>query len=186
MPIDFHIHNGVDAPRINYINVLNALRIDDTTDSSNTTTPWSANKIDSYIDDSYEDVALYDIIASGTVVTSADTTRGGNEASYTKTKEIKHNDVDGILRVTFDLDQLGVSGDAFGKVYVNGSPIGAEHTNNHATGWESFSDDIAVSKDDLVQLYSYTSNTVDGYSYRNFRIQFDKKPKTTPGTVNLN
>jgi len=108
------------------------------------------------------------LIASDILKQGADTERIASDASWTKVKEIKIIQT-GTIRVAFDLARSAAAGSGEGKIYVNGVAVGTERA-NATTDYQTFSEDIDVDGEDLVQLYAQNSN---GYKVRNFRIYYD-------------
>jgi len=95
--------------------------------------------------------------------------------SYTKIKEIQVKQA-GKIRVKFDMRRTSGSGTGYGKIYVNGSAVGDEHS--VISDWNTYSDDIEVEKDDLVQLYVYSSDGSSSvFESRNFRLYWDYSTK---------
>lgn len=106
---------------------------------------------------------------------SADTERHtGTYTEYVKVKEIEIWR-GGNLRIKFDLKTVphgGVKG-AYGKIYVNGSPVGTERYTT-SESYVTYSEDIgALSNGDKVQLYIKARESAgyvsDAYC-RNFRL----------------
>lgn len=117
------------------------------------------------------------LAASDNLKYSADTERNhtGDAGIYQKVKEIKIR-FEGTIRVKFDM-KAGFngngSGTATGRIHKNGSVVGTER-NNTTESYITYSEDIAVSAGDLIQLYYYPSY-IDRTSFaRNFRIYYDK------------
>jgi len=79
----------------------------------------------------------------------------GGATSYTKFKEA-FIDRAGTVRVTFGLANSGTSNPVYGKIYVNGSPVGTQRSNTTTTR-VFFTEDITVAAGDLVQVYAYTT-----------------------------
>lgn len=119
------------------------------------------------------------------------TTGGGGSfpatASYTKYKEIEYNDVDGNIRVYFGGYMSNNNGSkAKLRVYVNGVAVGTERTVGWSdTGGDYYTDDIAVSTGDLIQLYAYTYNGSGGGVITAFNLKYIKSVITATNTVNL-
>jgi hypothetical protein len=57
-----------------------------------------------------------------------------------------------------------------GRIYVNGVAIGAERSFPQDV-WQTYTEDIHVSKGDLVQIYISASNSTT--RIRNFRLYWD-------------
>lgn len=124
------------------------------------------------------DAPYYRLVASDTLVVSADTERYNNDSvTYTKKKEVLVN-THGTVRIKFDLKLgAGVQTSAYGRIYVNGVAVGTER-NTSETTYQNYSEDIAVEAGDLVQLYLKCANTGAGedfYAYaQNFRFYYTK------------
>lgn len=131
-----------------------------------------------------KNILNYELVASDNLKISADTERTGTEAVYTKRKDIQIGDT-GVIRVKFDLKAINLEADVYGKIYVNGAAVGTQRTNG-TLFYVNYSEDISVSKGDLVQLYAKTSG-IGGQSYgvRNFRIYYDKDYDLTSNKGNL-
>ena len=73
--------------------------------------------------------------------------------------------------VTFDGKRAGgISGDGLAKIYVNGGAEGTERT--LTSGYVTYSEDIAVTIGDAVQVYIRTDGDRDVF-IRNFRMKND-------------
>jgi len=81
-----------------------------------------------------------------------------NPVAYTKIKEIKAS-VSGTLRIVFSL--CVPTGTGYGKIYKNGSAVGTERTLSGSTTdiYSKFTEDIAVARGDLIQLYIKNSGS---------------------------
>lgn len=79
---------------------------------------------------------------------------------YTKYKEIKIH-TKGIVRVKFELRSTSYDNKVYGRVYVNGSPVGIERS-VEPLAYVSFTEDVAVGKGDLLQIYARGSNNAAG------------------------
>ena len=134
---------------------------------------------------SFIDSPYYRFVASDTLVVSADTERyNNNSVTYTKKKEILVR-TDGTIRIKFDLKCVDPSS-AYGRIYINGAAVGTER-NTAETTYQNYSEDIAVTAGDLVQLYLKNANTgASIYAYaQNFRFYYTKT-KTDEYTVKTN
>lgn len=89
-------------------------------------------------------------------------------ATYVLMKEI-YVPRAGTLTMEFDMHSSGGQV-AFGRIYKNGVAAGTERSTSN-TAWTSFSENIAVSAGDLVQLYAKTSNTSIQAWVRNFKLK---------------
>lgn len=103
-------------------------------------------------------------IGGSTLILSSDTMSSITTSSPTKVKEIKIN-IAGTYRVKFDI-QASTTYIAYGQIYVNGVARGILRQNSNAI-WVTYSEDITVNANDLIQLYVYGSSKV---YYQNFRI----------------
>jgi len=125
------------------------------------------------------------LTASVNLKSSADTVRTSSAGSYTKIKETKmwYYPNWWTVRVSFDLKSTSWGYTVYGKVYKNWSAIWAEHSTS-STSYQSYSDDIAATSQDLIQLYVYQGSwwwsTLD---IRNFRISYDVTKPTISTTV---
>ena len=120
----------------------------------------------------YDGANTYTVLNNATEETTAST-------SYVKLKEILVTR-DGIIDTSFQLKKTG-AGSAFGKIYLNGSPVGTER-NTTSTGYVTFTEDIAVSAGDLLQLYSKKSAAATSAEVSNFKIR-DGQPYAELSTV---
>jgi len=124
-----------------------------------------------------------DFYASDTLRQSNDTDQGTTSDSYVKIKEIKVTA--GTLtncRIKFTLkENFGSGVVAYGKIYLNGSPIGTERSVSDAETEfsEDFTNDFTV--DDLIQIYAYTNNTDQDARIENMRIYYDYGPTKLDG-----
>lgn len=108
---------------------------------------------------------------SNTLLNSNDAETNTNATAYTKVKESKSPQ--GNLRVKFDMCQPDTGATVYGRVYVNGSAVGAEHSWTIG-GWITYSDDLTgIAKEDLIQIYAYTISSSWPVHIRNFRIYGD-------------
>ncbi len=116
-----------------------------------------------YVDDQVGAVesANKSLVATDTLRNSNDTERSVDVGSYTKLKEMQINADLAAVRVKHDMKrQAGIT---YSKVYVNGSPVGSEHSNPNPT-YVEYSDDLAnLVSGDLIQIYVY--NSVSDFSF---------------------
>lgn len=191
--VENHTHNGIDSPAIavdnleGYANTVKTTG-DQTIAGTKTFTtipelpasdPTTDNQAvrKSYVDDRFTATETY---ASDTERDSADTTRTGNSSTYTKIKEIQYNEIAGTIRVAVYLG--GPTGTGYGRVRVNGTEVGSEHTSTSGSPGTLFTEDITVVTGDLVQLY--VKNSVGGsYGCYGFSLRYDKRFYITPGTI---
>jgi len=113
---------------------------------------------------------------------SADTERTETATTYTKKKEIKYNEINGSIQVSFDFKDAGAP--TVARVYINGSPVGTERTST--SSYVTYTQTHSVSTDDLVQLYADAQSAGRTAYVRNFRLQYTKSIEPTAGTVNQN
>jgi hypothetical protein len=121
--------------------------------------------------------------------TPSDVLRGSNDTldhitttTYTKVRELTLGLVGGSIRVSFDLATAASATTGYGRVYVNDSPVGAEHS-KAGTSFANFTDDISLPGFGArVQLYVRGSDTTNTVYYRNFRIYYDKTQLTSEVT----
>jgi len=111
-----------------------------------------------------------DFTASDNLKSSADTEQTSSSASYAKIKEFKVK-FDGDLRIKYDskTDDVNV-GDV--KIYLNG--VAETSAQRVTTSYVTYSNDITVEKNDLVQIYVAVGSN-DIY-VKNARIYYDKTP----------
>ena len=114
--------------------------------------------------------SIRNIYASDTVVFSALTERTITGGGYTKVKEIKIN-CTGTFRVKFDGKYVG-STSGYARVYKNDSGLRTERllTKN---AYSTYSEDLAVTAGDLIQLYGSNSSGQGTTYLKNFIICFD-------------
>lgn len=111
--------------------------------------------------------------ASDELKQSADTENSAQGNTYTLSKSIKvlHS---GTIRVTFDLKTSIAGRTTYGKIYINGVAVGTQQSSDIVT-YTNYSEDIAVSAGDLIQLYTKCINTASEYAYvRNFRLSYTR------------
>lgn len=112
------------------------------------------------------------IYASDTVQITADTERGVTtepSGTYEHVKTIIVT-MPGTIRTVFDMKSVGTySGDAYGKIYKNDSPVGTARTTASST-YQTYTEDLAVAAGDRIQLYAYNNNTLHTTYVRNFRV----------------
>ena len=114
---------------------------------------------------------VYCAVPSGTLRASADVEKATTSSDWRKIKEIQVF-IDGLIRVSFEgtyTPSSYPSGGA-GRIYVNGVAIGAERSFSENV-WQTYTEDIHVSKGDLVQIYA--SATRSTTRIRNFRLYWD-------------
>jgi hypothetical protein len=114
------------------------------------------------------------------VVVSAITHRSHNSTSPMKLKEIRVSKK-GTYRVKFDLYPNGIGFTAYARIYVNDVGRGILRSNNVNSSPITFTEDITINDNDLIQIYAWSSN--DGFTavVSNMTIGIDRS-----FTVNLN
>lgn len=126
------------------------------------------------------------IKVSDTLRNSNDTQRGHNNTTWEKYKEIRLNSPLNASRIKFDLWSSSPPRIAYGKIYLNGTPIGTEQTEDQGV-WTTKTQDfttLKAGKNDLLQLYGKVSSVI-GYVYvRNLRLYYDKDDTVTRSTTN--
>lgn len=111
--------------------------------------------------------------AGDVLIISADTEKEQTSASYAEVKEIRIAS-GGIIRVKFDMKSGGDGKMVYGRIYKNGTPYGIERSND-TLGYQTFSEDLAFSQDDLVQVWAKKYSGTGGNCWiRNFRLYSDK------------
>ncbi len=121
-----------------------------------------------------------DVVPSTSTAVSADV-RNSNPAAktttsvpYVKLKEILINEDISAVRVSFYLVTDTFGQWAYGKVYKNGAPIGAQHLAND--GGATFTDDIgAVVAGNLIQIYGHSSDGVSIATISDMKLCYIKK-----------
>lgn len=196
--VEAHAHTGLDSPKVKLTDLLDSydgstavkLTGDQTVAGIKTFTsipvlPASDPTADNeatrklYVDTRF---AATEIYATDDLRDSADTEGNSTSTSYAKVKEIKINERGGTIRVKHDMYPANAVDFGWSRVYVNGVAVGAE--NSQGTGdYITYTDDITVATNDLVQLYVKKSGTVTNTKYRNFRLYYDKRFTILPGTI---
>lgn len=90
------------------------------------------------------------------LVIVANTEQPTTETTYTKMKEILLAS-SGIVRVCFDLRIANALKIASGRIYKNGEAHGTERNTSEIT-YQTYSEDLEFSTNDLLQLYTKTSS----------------------------
>jgi hypothetical protein len=199
-----HTHNGTDSPKIKSVSGLylgtDAMKTfnDETVagvktfsdipliTSSPTADDEMARK--AYAD--AMDIPSSEVVASDNLRDASDTAEETTNKNPLKRKEIKYNDVDATIRIKFDLQTYNGDEFGYGRIYLNDVATGTQRTTKSYSGeWTTFTEDLAVEKDDLIQLYIWTDpvpDKPDGVRCRNFRLYYIRKlTNIIPGTVNL-
>ena len=198
-----HFHNGTDSPKIKvpglYIGTDAVKTKNDETVAGVKTfenipeisaDPAEDNEMvrKSYAD--ALDIPTSEVVASDNMKDASDTQEGTTNKNPFKRKEIKYNDVNGTIRIKFDLQTYNGDEFGFGQIYINDVAVGTQRsTKSYGGEWTTFSEDLAVEKNDLIQLYIWTHpdpDYPDGVYCKNFRLYYIKKlTNITAGTVNL-
>jgi hypothetical protein len=121
--------------------------------------------------------------------TPSDVDRGGTgilgsffNTTYTKVAELLLANVTGYIRVKFTMWTASSGTTGYAKIYVNDSPVGAEHSTAGSSP-VTFSDNIALPGFGArVQLYEYGSNATNGVYFRDFHVYYDKTQITSEVT----
>jgi len=200
-----HKHTGTDSPRIAGTNIDGLILDDEAMHTENAETvadvktfssipalpasnPTADNELvrKKYVDDNIIPKDLEE--SESYLVDSADTERAipDTQSSYTKDKDVTINEVDGSIRVKFDLKDDNGAGGCFGRVYKNRSPVGVEREET-AGGWETYDEVFEVNEGDEIQLYTKYDNGGGGVggATRNFRTYYKKAIVPVAGTINL-
>lgn len=129
---------------------------------------------------SYVDGKSMGCTASDTLVFSADTSSSTTSTDYIEVKRININRT-GTIRVKFDIKSSN-STTAYGKIYIDGYPIGSEKSSTNNSSFETQTEtSLTISKPSYISLYVKTSsNTV---YYQNLRIYYDNSTTESNGGV---
>lgn len=100
--------------------------------------------------------------AGDNLIGSATTERTSTSDAYEKVKEIECTD-NGTYRVKFTIRTDNGSDAVYGRIYKNGVAIGTER-NTNSTSYVEYSQDIAFSEGDLIQLYIHRSGASSALS----------------------
>lgn len=73
------------------------------------------------------------------------------------------------IRIKFDIKTELAGQMAYGKIYKNGAPHGVERTSIVET-YTTFSEDLAFTTDDVIELWCRVANTSWKCYYQNFRV----------------
>jgi hypothetical protein len=156
--------------------------------STDAATAYALAKRDADGDIAFRDVAARDVAASGAITASGglypsgilagdyaipgcfdDTQHITHSATYVKMAEIK-SPVSGGIRILFTLSGT-MYNTAYGRIYKNGTASGTERTAGSSD--VVFSEDIAVSYGDLIQIYGKTSTAVYGTYIKVFALRYN-------------
>jgi len=113
---------------------------------------------DTYFDDIWfvEDALVWDKLESGNYVINQMSQATSNTNGYNKAHEFLVG-VSGTVKTVVKLKH-SAGGQINGRVYINGSPIGTARNTTVST-YQTWAEDIAVVKGDLIQLYLDNDNT---------------------------
>jgi hypothetical protein len=111
------------------------------------------------------------IVASDSLKKSLDTERTTTELAYilVKTYQIQR---EGIVRIKFDIAEVGGVGTAYGRIYKNGVATGTQQTTSD-NAYSTKSEDLACVPGDIFSLYYYTSAADHAAKIRNYRFYWD-------------
>lgn len=127
---------------------------------------------------------FYSIDASDNLVTANSSQQ--NHASTTpavKMKETVYKELNGTIRVSFSTI-IGTPGQQVtAYVCINDAQVGATRNGTTSGSWETWTEDIAVETDDLVQIYAYAPGT--SFSIKDFNFSYTKSNKIKANTINL-
>lgn len=106
---------------------------------------------------------------------SSDGSEATAETSYVKLKEIKLNEDLPECRLKFRLATTNNTVPVWGRIYKNGVAIGTARSVQDPT-FATFSEDFADwAKDDLIQIYGYTTNASDPMAINEMRFYYDRQ-----------
>ena len=159
------------------LSVIGTTTLATTTIPSATITATSSVTNKEYVDSRTQKAS---VVSATSLRTSDDGSVAITSACGTKTKqrEILYNNVDGIIRTSFLLDDDG-SGSVAGQIYVNGIAVGVDHSEASVA---TYTDDISVETGDLIQLYTCLSSSIG--TTAQFRLYYDIENSPIADTVN--
>jgi hypothetical protein len=97
-------------------------------------------------------IAKSNIAIAGTTVLASSTAEVSiNNASYQKAKEIRVNNIIGIVTVSFNM-RSGSGSSVFGRIYINGVAVGTERTQTSSSNIQ-YDENLLVNPGDIVALY---------------------------------
>jgi len=145
---------------------------DDTFATATSENVASAESVKAYVDNEIADIPdntpKYSVATTHTLA-SADTERSTSSGSATKLKEIIVI-FSGTVKVYFSMQYAGSGGGTnYAQIYINGVAEGTLRGHADKNIWHEYSEDIAVSSGDLVQLYGWVSS--EGVKVKEFRIK---------------
>jgi hypothetical protein len=123
----------------------------------------------------------YQTFASDSLRQSAATQRAITDAAYAKYKEVLYNDVGGVVRVKFTLDE-NTNHAMYGKIYKNGVAYGTERMATDVN--QVYSEDLTFERGDLIQVYCYRDDPAGSGDIKDFHIYYDKILSPIIPTVN--
>lgn len=112
------------------------------------------------------------VAAAGTIPAAQSGNVNGTATTMTKLVEF-YVPRTGTITTTMYIKATSSNPTITGRIYKNGSPVGTTRTTTLNT-YQAFSENIAVTKGDLIQLYGMTSNVV--YSYDEYLKLFEAFP----------
>lgn len=120
--------------------------------------------------------------ASNTLIASSDAEEHHNTPYYIKEKEIpiveSIFDNNSTFRIGFDIRSTLSGGAVYGRIYRNGTAVGAVRSTVN-TWYSYFAEDIGGwSTDDFIQLYTNSNYSTRSVYVKNFRVYGDIKPKS--------
>lgn len=100
---------------------------------------------------------------AGNVIVASTTAQGvKSTTSYQKAYSTTVS-ISGSYRISFTINSSG-AGTSYGRIYVNGAPIGIERSTTSTTP-VTYAEDFALASGDLVELWARTSNGSEGATY---------------------
>ncbi|MDQ5987388.1 MAG: hypothetical protein CSYNP_03128 [Syntrophus sp. SKADARSKE-3] len=134
-----------------------------------------------YVDSKMSSITLF--VASDNLKASADTERSQTGSTPTIKKEIKVRRA-GTIRVTGEIKHGTGVDYAKCAIYINGIAVTGAEASTNQTSYQSFSLDIAVKAEDMVQLYLYVQSGTGTAYCRYFRLKWDETIATATYVVN--
>jgi hypothetical protein len=112
---------------------------------------------------------------------TAATERPATTTAYLKYKEIIVQAA-GTVAVSFNIKTVNVTYTAYGRIYINGAGVGIEHT-SVSTNYAEYTENFAVNKGDLIQLYMHNSDTPQTGMGCNFSVAYSISNTLTTVTL---